>query len=135
MRVLSKFTAIALAMAIILSASGTNASAKELSQNTDTANITTADGARTVYKNENYFIYTDKWTKVYTGSGAERWIHITPKIQGLPIQIRMIDYSGEVVWPDTVPSSGTSHWYVGANVQYVKLCGGPSQVNVTVTDH
>ena len=74
-------------------------------------------------------------TKIYTGVGSAKWLHISPWTTPSTFEIRMYDYSGERVWKEIFTATETTHWYIGANVQYVYLKGGPSAVDVWATNN
>ena len=78
-------------------------------------------------------VYSDIQTRIYTGIGKAQWLHITPLVTPNALIITMIDYSGVTVWQESFTAMGVTHWYVGANVQYVYLKGFPGGV-VTVTN-
>ncbi len=81
----------------------------------------------------DYGVYTYTDTLVYTGIGSDRWLHITPWLTPNRLTIKMVDYSGTTVWNETFDTTGTTHWFVGSNVQYVYLRGLPGGT-VTVTN-
>lgn len=94
----------------------------------DADNITLAASVR---KN----IYTDKKTKIYTGKGADRWIHITPdNILGRVI-ISMETYEGKIIYTKEFDVSKTTHWFVGSNIRFVYLHGKPGSIYVSDTEH
>lgn len=81
-------------------------------------------------------IYSYTETLIYTGKGADRWLHITPWNTPNTLRIRMVDYQGNTVWQETFVANDTTHWFVGANVKYVYLKGTPGGVvEVSDTEH
>lgn len=132
-----KLTALAVVAALALGTFGDTVSAKELtlvapandSISSEEDAIITEDTAETLQPRA-YTVYTDRDLTIYTGSGSARWLHIT--VYNLPtisIRILMEDYNGQTVWTDYNRNTGTTHWYIGANVRTVKLRGRPSQVS------
>ena len=94
----------------------------------DADNITLAASVR---KN----IYTDRKTKIYTGKGVDRWIHITPDdILGMVI-ISMETYEGKIIYTKEFDVSKTTHWFVGSNIRFVYLYGKPGSIYVSDTEH
>lgn len=133
MKVLSKLMVAALAITLTFNTFSGVAFAEETP--TTVADDNTMDA---VYGTRgavgSCWVYTDRPTTVYYGNGTERWLHITTKIAfGLPIKLWMEDYNGKTQWTDSINGSGTTHWYVGANIRYVYLQGGPCALNVTDT--
>ena len=65
------------------------------------------------------------YTLIYTGKGADRWLHISPWTTPNVLTIKMVDYQGDVVWLETFTATYTTHWFIGSNVKYVYLMGSP----------
>lgn len=86
-----------------------------------------------------YGICKDTYTKVYTGKGFDRWLHINPAVVFNSFTIMMEDDDGNVVWEQfftiSDPNQG-SHWFIGSNVKAVYLKGVPGGVvYVNDTEH
>ena len=80
-------------------------------------------------------VYTDKRTKVYTGKGIDRWLHISAKSPSGMITILMETYDGEIIWSKNFNANETTHWFIGSNIRYVYLEGTPGYVYVSDTAH
>lgn len=143
MRVLSKFMAIALAATVIITPSNI-ASAQELTYASSTNNealseentLNASSEADNVQLRTSRAVYTDIPLTIYTGTGTERWVHLVVQSQpGVPIRLWMEGYNGGLLYEDYIRGAGTTHWYVGSNVKYVKIQGGPSAVNYSNSEH
>lgn len=133
-----------LTIAMLLSAMSTTAFAAEteesevyvsntINSGTENANIVSEVGDTIALASGQKSIYSDIETLIYTGKGVDRWLHITPQLTPNTFTIRMVDYNGSTVWNERFATTGTTHWFVGANVKYVYLKGIPGGV-VTVSD-
>ncbi len=138
MKVLSKLTAIALAMALTFSTFGNVAFAEEAS--------TTAVDSSVMGTNATYSaggavspcrVYSDGEAIIYRGIGRDQWIHISPWVTPAHYTIRMYESgNNKPIYTKTFTmTDATSYWYVGANVQRVTLQGALGAVNVSSSDH
>lgn len=136
MRVLSKIMAFALAMTIVFSATDTKVFAERSLQSTHLTTVAeTSNTEVTPRAGGTYQIYTDSYRRIYTGQGSAKWIHINPYVEPAHFTIKMVNYSGATVWEESFSSTNGTHWYVGADVHYVYLKGGPGTVSVSVTNN
>lgn len=80
-------------------------------------------------------IYTDRKTKIYTGKGVDRWIHITPDNISGRVIISMETYEGKIIYTEEFDVSKTTHWFVGSDIRFVYLHGKIGSIYVSDTEH
>ncbi len=136
MKVLSKLTAVILAVTLTFSTFSSVAFAKETSSAAgsivDTNVIYSAKGAVSPCQ-----VHNDREATIYHGIGRDQWIHISPWVTPAHYTIRMYESgSNKPIYTKAFTmTDATSHWYVGANVQRVTLQGTLGAVNVSSSDH
>lgn len=86
----------------------------------------------------NTYTLTGSNVKIYDGVGADKWIHVVPASANVNFPtayIKMYGYDNSELWSGLIDVTVVTHWFVGADVKYVKIYGGVGAVTVTATDH